>query len=64
MAIGFGSDVNNANLGFVWMVKPTPEVLVRSELLFALIGTLATDQPVVAPPGSGTRSETVAPISQ
>jgi hypothetical protein len=48
MAIGFGSALNDANLGLTYMADATPEVRTRSELLFALVRALATGQPVDA----------------
>jgi len=48
MAIGFGSALNDANLGLTFMADATPEVRTRSELLFALVRALATGRPVDA----------------
>jgi hypothetical protein len=46
MAVGFGSALNDANLGLTWGADLTPEVRTRSELLFALVRALATGRPV------------------
>ena len=57
MAIGFGSLLNDNNMGrqgterAVWMLEPEPDTLLRYNLLFALVRGLVTGQPVVPPAG-------------
>jgi hypothetical protein len=50
MVIGCGSAFDDASLGLNWMLKATPDVLARSEMLFAFIRALATGQPIGPPP--------------
>jgi hypothetical protein len=50
MAIGFGSVMNDGGLGGHWMAEAAPDMLVRSDLLFALVQALVEDRPVVQPP--------------
>jgi len=50
MALGFGSLMNDNGLGGHWMAEATPEMLRRSEVLFALVRSLVEDRPVVSPP--------------
>lgn len=50
MALGFGSLMNDNGLGGHWMAGATPEMLLRSDLLFALVRSLVEDRPVDSPP--------------
>jgi hypothetical protein len=50
MAIGFASVMNDGRLGGHWMAEATPDTLLRSDLLFALVRALVEDQPMVQPP--------------
>jgi hypothetical protein len=50
MALGFGSLMNDNGLGGHWMAEATPEMLLRSEVLFALVRSLVEDRPVAPPP--------------
>ena len=56
MVIGCGSAFDDTSLGVTWSEKATPDVLARSEMLFACVRALATGQPI-APPGEGTKSQ-------
>lgn len=51
MAIGFGSELNDAGLGYTWMAQPDPEAMIRSDLLFAMVRHLATGEPISPPQG-------------
>ncbi len=56
MAIGFGSALNDAALGFNWMAEPDVDALTRSDLLFALVRALATGRPIIQPSPRSTAS--------
>ena len=60
MVIGCGSAFDDASLGVTWMLKATPDVQARSQMLFAFVRALATGQPI-APPGESTKSQTPNP---
>ncbi len=49
MAIGFGAAFNDEALGSNWMADPTPDILARGELFFALLRDLVEGTPVARP---------------
>ena len=49
MAVGFGSLMNDANMGYSWMVKPTETERTVYELLFTLVRSLVEDQAADGP---------------
>ena len=45
MAVGFGSLLNDTQMGESWMEEPTPDILARYNLLYAILRTLLADGP-------------------
>ena len=49
MALGFGSWLDDANMGHSWMEEPDGEMLLRYQTLFALVQSLVEGKPIAAP---------------
>ena len=49
MVVGFGSLLNDANMGETWMRPPSAEVQQRYDVLFALLRLLSTTNPSPRP---------------
>jgi len=49
MAIGFGAVFNDGALGSNWAADPTPDILARADLLFALLRNLVEGKPIARP---------------
>ncbi len=49
-AVGCGSLFNDARMGFAWTAEPDADMLLRYDVLFALVRSLATGEPVGPPP--------------
>ena len=62
MALGFGSWLDDANMGHDWMEVPDGEMLLRYQTLFALVQSLVEGKPVVVPASpAGDRRRTTEP---
>ena len=48
-AIGFGAVFNDEALGSSWSADPTPDILTRGDLLFALLRDLVEGKPIARP---------------
>jgi len=49
VAIGFGSLVNDAGMGYTWTVDPDPALLTRFETLYSLVRLTVEGAPIVPP---------------
>jgi hypothetical protein len=50
MAVGFGSLMNDGNMGYNWMEEPGEMERTIYDLLFTLVRSLVEDRPVTSPP--------------
>lgn len=57
VAIGFGSVLNDAGMGYRWDVDPQPEVRTRFDVLFALVRHVVEDAQITVPPARPAEAE-------
>ncbi len=53
VAIGFGSLLNDAGMGYTWTTEPDAALLTRYETLYSLVRLTVEGTPVTAPPRDG-----------
>jgi len=53
VAIGFGSLLNDAGMGYDWITDPEEEQLVRFEVLYSLVRLTVEGTPIAEPEQTG-----------